>query len=136
MNQLKILAAINRALDYMGEPPQGDTPQAQSVRDVIAKLLAAREEIPIGSVLSKAEAIAPIFWRRSQYATFEEAKENGGVYLGTNCYGYTAFADSMQNAASAAECLDGCSVRDDLMVFITADGVTLGSYPIARSYQV
>jgi hypothetical protein len=72
----------------------------------------------------------PTFWRKSQYKNYEEALQQGGVYPGEICYGFTTYADAMCCAKAAAECVDSSSVKDDLQVHLVVDGEDLGDFPI------
>lgn len=54
------------------------------------------------------------FWRKSQYADYEEALAAGAVQKGEVCYGYTSFMDSMCNVRAALEC---CGMADDGLTY-------------------
>lgn len=73
----------------------------------------------------------PIFWRTSQYESFDEAERLGGIYPGETCYGYGTFEDAMRCALAAAKCLDG-SAGDDLRVRVTIDGQLWGDKKLSE----
>lgn len=46
----------------------------------------------------------PVFWRTSDYNSFEEAEAQGATYAGEYCSGYTSWADCCTNIKRVLEC--------------------------------
>ena len=57
----------------------------------------------------------------------------GGLYRGEDCFGSTNYADAMLCASAVADCLDGGSQHNDVMVRLVVDGKIIGDFPLAQS---
>ena len=88
------------------------------------------------SIPQDGEKYSPAFWRISQYTSFEQAREMGGIYHGEDCFGSMASADAMLCAGAVANCLDGGSQNNDVMVRLVVDGMTIGDFHLAESIPV
>ncbi len=75
-----------------------------------------------------------LFWRKSQYDSYDEAKAQGAVYDGEVCYGYSNYADAMTNVRCALECCDSNWKDEGLMVRLTVDGVFIGDLDLWECY--
>ena len=75
---------------------------------------------------------SPIFWRTSQYGSYDEANAQGGTYSGEDCYGYGNFVDAMCCALAAANCMDG-GADEDLRVRLVVDGEHLGDFKLSEA---
>ena len=58
----------------------------------------------------------------------------GGLYHGEDCFGSAAYADAMLCASAVANCLDGGSQHNDVMVRLVVDGNPIGDFPLAKGY--
>lgn len=62
------------------------------------------------------------FWRRSQYETYHSALNSAAIYGSDSIQGFDEFMQAMAWTKKAAECVDGSSIKDDLMVCLYIDG--------------
>jgi hypothetical protein len=68
------------------------------------------------------EQYQAVYYRNSQYSSYEEAYKNGGVYHWEETYGYSATTDAFINAVGMLSCLDKDAIKEFRFIW-TIDGV-------------
>ncbi len=64
--------------------------------------------------------IRPAFWSKDSYNSYEDAKQNGAVYLGESCGGYTSFMDMISNVKHAVNCISYNAHKNSLVLRLFA----------------
>lgn len=68
------------------------------------------------------ELYKAVYYRNSQYSSYEDAYKNGGLYNWEETYGYSATMDSFVNAIGILSCFDKDAIKEFRFIW-TIDGV-------------
>ena len=75
------------------------------------------------------------YYRNSQYASYEEAYKNGGVFHWEETYGYSATMDSFTNAIEMLSCFDKQAIREFRFIW-KIDGVLFPEMNFTESHDL